>query len=104
MQDQKGGTADLNALVVECFHPRLLSQGECMFVGGANHKVHGREGHDLPKHHHVQLLSCECIGLVPLTAVIFPLKQPEASACTAAPLLEKLVQCLITSAALLPRR
>ena len=48
MQYQEGGTTDLCALVVEGFHPRLLSQGEGMFVGGANHKIHGCEGRPAP--------------------------------------------------------
>ena len=57
MEDQECVPADLLGMMVVTQNPRQLPLVGYMLVGGAYHIIHGHKGHDLPKHHHVQLLS-----------------------------------------------
>ena len=104
VQDQESGATDLQSLVEECLHSQLSSKGGGVFVGGAYRHVQGCEGHDLAEDHHVQRLSREFIGLISPVAVILPVKELEALPCAATPLLEKLIQQLVTGASFLPHR
>ena len=94
MYCQKCGRADSLPRMEER-HTGCLPCSADVMVARTYHIIHGNEGHDLPKHNHVQGFSGETITLVPHGVIIVSLKQLEALMVAAAPLRQKRLQFLI---------